>query len=150
MLALKWNNVTGGGADIVRNGGKGNFVTDDGFEAAVLISLFSDARASDDDELPTRDTDRRGYWADEFSTIPDDITGSKLWLLSRSKMTQETLTLAGEYAEEALRWFVADGIAKSVTASAEAVQPDMAELTVVIVKANNQRWVGVWRARFGG
>lgn len=142
-IALQWN-PTAVRADMVRSG---NFVTDEGLEAAVLISLFTDAPARADDVLPTGDTDRRGYWGDAFSDVVGDITGSRLWLLSRSKLTVETLASAEEYAKEALAWLVADGVASRITATAEARQPDIIVLTVAIVRSSNVVWTRTWELR---
>jgi len=93
----------------------GDFATDSGLESAVLLSLFLDARADDDDNLPDRETDRRGWWGDEFTeTEDDDRIGSKLWLISREKRTENLLVLANAFSEEALEWMITDGVAKSV------------------------------------
>ena len=80
--------------------------SDDGLETAVILSLFTDARARDDDTLPAGQTDRRGWWADAFPAVAGDRFGSRLWLLRRSKQLQESLIVAREYAEEALAWLV--------------------------------------------
>lgn len=87
---------------------------DGGLRTAIIISLFTDARADDADALPTSDSDRRGWWADSFAEIEGDITGSRMWLLSRAKQTDETLELARGYARTALRWLIEDGIASAV------------------------------------
>ncbi len=73
---------------------------DSGIPTAILISLFSDLRATEDE---TDELDKRGYWGDER-------LGSKLWLLDRSKGNSETLTKAKQYSEEALAWLVEDGL----------------------------------------
>lgn len=84
---------------------------------AVVISLFTWRRANPDDELPG--DLRMGWWGDSFPSVPNDRIGSRLWLLSRAKLTAETVTRAREYAEEALRWLVEDGIAARVEVEAE-------------------------------
>lgn len=88
--------------------------TDDGLETAVVLSLFSDARAHDDDVLPHGQTDRRGWWADAYPAADGDRFGSRLWLLRASKQLQESLTDARQYAEESLAWLVEDGAARKV------------------------------------
>lgn len=88
--------------------------SDDGLETAVILSLFSDARAKDDDVLPLGQTDRRGWWADAWPSVDDDRFGSRLWLLRAAKQLQQALNDAKEYAEEALAWLVEDGAAKAV------------------------------------
>jgi len=87
---------------------------DDGLETAVILSLFSDARAKDDDVLPIGQSDRRGWWADAYPAADDDRFGSRLWLLRAAKQLQQSLSTARQYAEEALAWLIADGVASSV------------------------------------
>lgn len=84
---------------------------------AVIISLFTWGRARPADQLPG--ADRCGWWGDSFAPVPGDRIGSRLWLLARSTITQQTLTRAKEYAQEALAWLVADGIASQVIVEAE-------------------------------
>lgn len=79
-------------------------------EQFVWLSLFSDARAHPDDVIPAG-AERRGWWADIFD---GDAFGSRLWLLDRSVVTQETVLRARDYANEALAWLVADGVAAAV------------------------------------
>lgn len=105
---------------------------DDGLETAVILSLFTDARASDDDPLPFGESDRRGWWADAFPSVDRDRIGSRLWLLRREKQTQDTLNRAREYAEEALDWLIADGVARSVEVESFIVRNGVLGLSVVI------------------
>lgn len=107
----------------------GDFTTTDGLEPAVLYSLFTDAKASDDDELPDGGTDLRGHWADN---LLDESEGSKLWLLRRRKQTQETLNLAVQYAKEALQWLIDDEHATKVDVTGEWVKTGWLALTPVI------------------
>ncbi len=94
----------------------GDFATDSGLENAVLLSLFLDARADDDDELPDLETDRRGWWGDEFFGGEDeDHIGSKLWLIAREKQTDDILELANRFSEESLQWMIDDGVTDRVT-----------------------------------
>lgn len=91
---------------------------DDGLRSAVLISLFTDRRAGDDDTLPDG-TDRRGWWGDSYADTSGDQLGSRLWLLRRAKATAEVLQRARQYATEALQWLVEDAVVKSVDITAE-------------------------------
>jgi phage gp46-like protein len=119
-LALVWN-ADALAADLLL--GNGQLATDAGMRTAILISLFSDARAADDEELPEAGSDRRGWWGDAFAreARPDAGTardvnriGSLLWLLSRSKITARVQAQAQQACEEALAWLVRDGIASAV------------------------------------
>jgi len=84
---------------------------------AVIVSLFSWRRANPDDELPG--DERMGWWGDTYPTVANDRIGSRLWLLSRSKLTEQVRLKAKEYAEEALRWLIDDGIASRIEVESE-------------------------------
>lgn len=85
----------------------GDLRRDPTLETAVQISLFTDRRAHNDDELPNFTRDLRGWWAD--STL-----GSRLWLLSRSKNVETVRDQAKFYCLEALEWMVTDGLCRKV------------------------------------
>ena len=69
---------------------------------AVTISLFTDREALEDDAQ----IDPRGWWGDEGQYL----IGSRIWLIERAKRTQETLSRAQAYIEEALQWLIDDGV----------------------------------------
>lgn len=92
----------------------GDLIREDGLETAVLMSLFTDRRASIEDFLPDpSNLDLHGWWGDQITDSPGDEIGSKLWLLSRSKTDQETLIRAESYITEALEWLIEDEVAVS-------------------------------------
>ncbi|MCB2200890.1 phage GP46 family protein [bacterium] len=111
----------------------GDFERDDGLGTSVLISLFTDATARDGDTLPGNDGYRGGWWNDALQGTP---LGSRLWLLRRAKLTNDTLQKAKEYAEEALKWMVDAGIASRVTATATRTtdRTDGLDLHVEVVR----------------
>ncbi len=120
---------------------------DGGLHTAILLSLFCDRRAAEDDEIPAGDGDRRGWWADQFGEIDGDEFGSKLWLLDRSKLSARTVERAKRYAEDALRWLVEDGVAKSVTVTAEAVPTESRiEIGVTVIRPSGveERFAFAW------
>lgn len=96
--------------------------------AAILISLFSDARLPDGVAADSLKDDPRGWWGD---ALDGDSTGSLLWLLARTKKTQETLRSAEDYARQSLRWLVDDGIAETLTVVA-ASSGEVLTLAIVI------------------
>ena len=87
---------------------------DNGLDTAVILSLFTDARAHDDDALPVGQTDRRGWWADAYADDSGDRFGSRLWLLRAKKQLPQSLVEARDIAREALAWMVEDGVAQRV------------------------------------
>ena len=123
--------------------------SDEGMDTAIVLSLFSDARANDDDQLPTGQTDRRGWWGDAFSGVAGDRLGSRFWLLRRSKQLQSSLNEAREYAEEALAWMVADGVAQRVEVEAYIARFEVLGLTIRIHKPDGsvfrRRYESHWR-----
>ena len=88
-IALTWNNDIGAG-DLCVVGA--DLLADDGLETAVLLSLFSDRRAREE-EIPPGQTWRRGWWGDLLADDQDQI-GSKLWLLEREKQSPTVLVRA--------------------------------------------------------
>lgn len=105
-------------------------------ETAVVISLFTDRRAEDDD--PVDPTDRRGWWADTFPGVEGDKIGSRLWELEREKQTQQTLNRAHAYVQEALAWLVDDGVAESIEVETEWVKMGFLGIGVKIDRPEGQ------------
>jgi phage gp46-like protein len=113
-LALIWD-VHAADASVEAN----DLATDEGLETALILSLFTDRRANDDDELPDGTEDKRGWWGDAFPVVNGDKIGSRLWLLSREKELAVIPTRAMEYMAEATQWLIDDGVAVAVECLAE-------------------------------
>lgn len=107
MIALEWNGALGA-ADLAL-AANGALATESALRTAVVLSLFTDARARADDGA---EGDRRGWIGDAFA--PEDRFGSRLWLLRREKHTEETRRRAEDYATEALAWLLDEGLATDV------------------------------------
>lgn len=122
----------GQGCDYVQDGL--GLAEDDGLETAVILSLFTDRRALADDAIPDGTNDRRGWWADEFNEAENDKVGSRLWLLSREKQLQQVLVRAKQYADEALKWLVDDGVAERVDVVASIPRPAILGLQVAVTR----------------
>lgn len=116
-------------------------------ETAILISLFSDREANVDDLIPDGTNDPRGWIGDVDQ--PYKI-GSRIWLLVRSKQTQETLRLANDYVAEALQWLIDDGAVARFDISTEWTRRGVLGVGVVAyqqggaTQALNFSWV--WKA----
>lgn len=107
---------------------------DDGLKTAVVISIFTDARALNDDELPEGQTDRRGWWGDMLADVDADKIGSRRWLYFREKQTPETARKIREADEEALAWLVDDGIAQRVTVETEWIARGVLGERILVTK----------------
>ena len=94
---------------------------EDSLATAIVLSLFTDRRATDDDMLPRGVSDRRGWVGDEFMGAAGDAWGSGLWLLRAGKVGGDVLEQARFEAQEALAWLVRDGIAERVDVTAQWV-----------------------------
>lgn len=124
--AIVWQEM---GGDISLDGY--DLAADNGLQTAVILSLFTDRRASDGDTLPAG-ADRRGWWADTWPDVPRDQIGSRLWLLGREKQLPSVLQRAREYAAEALQWLIDDGVADAVRVDAEIVRQGVLGLRIEI------------------
>ena len=107
--------------------------SDEGLETALLLSLFLDRRAEDDDQLPAEDGDLRGWWGNQFLDRRGDQYGSRIWLLSRAKKLPETARDAELYAREALAWLVDDRVLERFDVVAE-VSDEMLALQVTVYR----------------
>ncbi len=93
---------------------------EDTLQTAILISLFTNARAGVDVALPLGQDNRQGWVGSGFTRAPyGDDWGSLLWTIYISKSTTQILERARFYAQEALAWLIRDGIAERVAVEAE-------------------------------
>ena len=105
---------------------------DDPLVRAVIICLFTWRRANPDD---LTEGDKKGYWGDVVEPLVlNDKIGSRLWLLAREKITQQTINRAREYALEALQCLIDDGIASRVEVAIERFGFDGLAMTVTIYR----------------
>lgn len=89
------------------------------FETAVLISLFSNARAEEHDIVYSTYPNKHGYFG---SVLIGFNFGSKLWLLERSKIDSTTLALYEKYCIEALQWMIDDKLVDEIIVVVEREQ----------------------------
>lgn len=122
------------GADFSFNGG--DLSQNNELRSAVVLSLFSWRRANADDRLPDDTGELNGWWGDRFGEFTDSKLGSRLWLLRREKLTQQTIARAKEYCEEALQWLIEDKVAKSVLVVTERNLIDRLDISITITRAD--------------
>lgn len=127
-----------------------------GLLTAIVLSLFSDARARPDDPLPVPGEPPRGWWGDLLAEVANDRFGSRLWLLSREKVQPSTLARAIEYAREAVQWILDDQIAQQVEVTGEWQQirgeavPTVLALQVSVWKPDLAKVAYQFRYLWGG
>lgn len=118
---------------------------DDGMETAVILSLFSDARAPDGTVPPDGTGNPRGWWGDVGDPDGKEL-GSLLWLLWREKVLPPTVARARDYCRYALRWMIEDGIAAAVNVQAERGGMYQISVGIEIIKPTGQalRYAYLW------
>ncbi|PHM60612.1 bacteriophage protein [Xenorhabdus stockiae] len=136
-----WWNVKNIHADWLA--GRGDIVTGNDLQTAIIISLFTDRQARADDAIDG--TDRRGWWGDSSA---DYQIGSRLWLLHRQKLTTAVALTAEDYAREALQWMLDDGVASAIDIHTQIVWPDRLNMMIRYQRPgrNNEdlRFFWVW------
>lgn len=119
-----------------------DLVLDQGLQTAVLISLFSDARAAGDPPYPDGSLDPRGYWGD----VPANRMGSLLWHFEREKLTAATIESVRAAAEQSLAWFVTERVAGDVAVRAQRGRGlHTIELSIQITRSSAARWAHLWK-----
>lgn len=125
------------------------YLETNGLETAIRLSLFTDARAQEGDDLPEGTgafgEDLRGYWAD--SLLSTGAMGSRLWTLKRSALTSETRQRARDFALEALAWMKSIGIASEIAVETEVAEAGVLLIGITITRESETpaRYAYLWR-----
>lgn len=114
-------------------GPDGDILTEDQLETAIIVSLFTDKRATP--EQVSKPHLRRG-WVGDLET-PLDPWGSRLWLLEQARLDREAESIAVDAAKEALGWMVRDEIAISAGARAFRTETKL-DLRIDLTKPNSR------------
>lgn len=117
-----------------------------GMETSIIVSLFTDARASSDKVATAHN--RRGWVGDILTVNIGRSLGSTLWVYEQSRITTNILNQIRVAAQEALDWLVEDGIAKTVIVSVQQVTGRGIVIFIEIEtpQGKNQRYSAIWRA----
>jgi phage gp46-like protein len=123
----------------------GDIKSVEGFDTAIKVSLFTDARAPE--AKVTKPENRRGWMPNLASPVENREMGGLLWLTEQRRLTQDSLNEAVDYARKSLLWFVQDGLAKDVTVTGEIVPRQGISLTIVITTLDGRtdtHYVPLW------
>ncbi len=126
------------------------YLETEGLETAIRLSLYTDRRAQEGDDLPEGvgafGEDLRGYWADPLLT--SGPMGSRLWTLKRSTLTSETRQRARDFCLEALQWLIDLGIATEVRVETEVAAAGVLKIGIEIERERETpaRYAYLWRA----
>lgn len=119
----------------------GDLEMDESLQTGLLVSLFSDARATPD-QLATADQDPRGWWPDNNR----DRWGSLLWLLERKKATAASAEIARGYATAALEWLKLEDIVEKVTVVPSILAGGQLLLAISLTRGTATGWPSIWAA----
>ena len=112
-----------------------DLLSGDDLQTAVAISLGTDRTADPDDLIPDGSGDPRGWVGDADSDV---AIGSKLWLLSRSALTDATLVAARDVILQALQWLLDDGVVSTTEVTTSRGGPRRLDATVTLSRTGGQ------------
>lgn len=116
---LAYDQDADGHYDLVIDTEAGDLAVTQGLDSAILVSLFSDRRARDDEVAdPLR---RRGWIGDLVAEVAGDVHGSGLWFFEQSRLDEETRIGVRDESEAALDWMVVDRLIRTAEASVTPV-----------------------------
>lgn len=122
------------------------FASAGGFETAIPVSLFTDARAPA--ALVSEPQYRRGWIGNILTAATMRQLGSILWVLDQSRITQERLNVARLAAQDAFQWMVDDGVALGVKVDVQRNSVIGIIVFIEITDTSNvvSRYQTLWRA----
>lgn len=115
----------------------------DGFETAIIVSLFTDAR---ENSANVRDSFNRRGWVGNLLTLKDSFElGSVLWGLV-SRLDQNTLNRADNIVKKALKWMIDDSIADNIDITTTKLNERSAQIEIILYKNMNEtsRYITLW------
>lgn len=122
------------------------FASAGGFETAIPVSLFTDARAPA--ALVAEPQNRRGWIGNLMTAATMRQLGSILWVLDQARITQDTLNTARLAAQDAFQWMLDDGIALGVLVDVTRTPRGALQIAIQITDTSNvvSRYQTLWRA----
>lgn len=100
--------------DLVIDAGARDLATTDGIDSALMVSLFSDARARADEVADP--LMRRGWIGNLVAEVPGDNHGSKLWLYEQRRLSADVEVGLESESEAALAWLVEQRLTRVISA----------------------------------
>lgn len=123
----------------------GDIETQDFFDTSILMSLFTNRRASSS-EVPV--SQYRQGWIGNESFDNDFEIGSKIWLFEQARIDRDTLNGITSAAVESLQWLIDQGFAVSIEVDTVLIQ-NVATLQIDIFRPNSKvdrRFYDLWNA----
>lgn len=132
-----------GGAFDIQIGFDGDILTEDFFDTAIIVSVFTDRRAN---ESEVRESHMRRGWIGNEDT-PGIEYGSKVWLYEQARITRSTMNDIAGVVKDALQWFVDDAYAVAVQNPVVTLVSGGLRLEVKLERPNSKvvkRYFDLW------
>lgn len=101
-----------------------DLLTESSLKTAILISVWTDARAGD----------QGGWWGDSFANRP--IADSLVWTLLGKPATDDNVALGIGYVKESLQWLVEDKWITELIVTGESQTDSTTHLTIFAFKVD--------------
>lgn len=115
-------------------GADGDFVSDESFNTAIILSLYPERRA-DEDTIPIA-AKRRGWVGNETNEDNTYELGSLQWLNEQARTNSDTKNASVGYVKEALAWLVPNYL-NDIKVSG-FLRSEGVELEIVLVRKNKK------------
>ncbi|EGU38641.1 phage GP46 family protein [Vibrio scophthalmi] len=110
--------------------------TKEGMKHAVLQSIYNHGESTQNDRSRMGKNERGGTWSNDLLSI----VGSRDWTLQREKLTEQTLSLAKRFIEEALSWLIKQGYAKAIEVFVWEEKPNQMGCSVIITLVDGEKF----------
>lgn len=123
----------------------GDFKAANGFETAIPISLFTDARA---ESFQVQNSQKRRGWAGNIQTIGVNFElGSQLWVYDQSRNTALIRNNVRNEVQSSLQWFIDRGIAAGIQVRQLANSIRGILIPIIFTRIDNivDQYVTLWR-----
>lgn len=123
----------------------GDIKSVDSLETALYVSLFTDARATDQQVFTPEY--RRGWIGNLASPVEGRQLGGLMWLIDQRRLTQTTLNEVVDYARKSLQWMVDDGLCIKTAVSGSVIPTQGIRLNIGITSkegVTESHYVDLW------
>jgi len=122
-----------------------DFKSAGGFESAIPLSLFTDARV---EPQTVHDASKRRGWVGNILYVDiDRQLGSTLWVLDQARITQAVINQARIAAKESHQWLIDDGLVLNI--SVEVITENFRKIEIALTFFNTDntidRYIAIWR-----
>ena len=136
--------------DLALNDAGTDFASAEGFETALPVSLFTDARAPA--STVAEPLARRGWIGDLLTLDQNRELGGLLWTYDQSKLTRATFNGIQDETEKSVSWMVEDGALKSVSVETVLIGTREIQFDFILTGFDNKvdRYSVLWRRTEAG